>query len=137
IPQPLAELHFQPLDTIKCQGFLELADACWIIVIVKDHNLREVSDICKTRHINAAEQIPGPRLIEFSRPTASQWHQHFALHADQLPALHEFLLSAVYLRVAGANNSIVRDARVFLASPWRRRRLTMGAYSMDLRERVA
>src|SRR5208337_4076309 len=47
------------------------------------------------------------------------------------------LVSAVYLRVAGANNSIVRDARVFLASPWRRRRLTMGAYSMDLRERVA
>src|SRR5208282_2447938 len=46
-------------------------------------------------------------------------------------------LSAVYLRVAGANNSIVRDARVFLASPWSRRRLTMGAYSMDLRERVA
>src|SRR5208283_4879847 len=45
--------------------------------------------------------------------------------------------SAVYLRVAGANNSIVRDARVFLASPWSRRRLTMGAYSMDLRERVA
>ena len=45
--------------------------------------------------------------------------------------------SAVYLRVAGANNSIVRDARVFLASPWSRRRLTMGPYSMDLRERVA
>ena len=47
------------------------------------------------------------------------------------------VLSAVYLRVAGANNSIVRDARVFLASPWSRRRLTMGPYSMDLRERVA
>jgi transposase len=46
-------------------------------------------------------------------------------------------VSAVYLRVAGANNSIVRDARVFLASPWSRRRLTMGPYSMDLRERVA
>jgi len=45
--------------------------------------------------------------------------------------------SAVYLRVAGANNSIVRDARVFLASPWSRRRLIMGPYSMDLRERVA
>ncbi|MGB2611105.1 MAG: hypothetical protein WBC80_19185, partial [Isosphaeraceae bacterium] len=44
---------------------------------------------------------------------------------------------AVHLRVAGANNSIVRDARVFLASPWSRRRLTMGPYSMDLRERVA
>jgi len=47
------------------------------------------------------------------------------------------LASAVYLRVAGANNSIVRDARVFLASPWSRRRLIMGPYSMDLRERVA
>src|SRR5271157_1200502 len=52
-------------------------------------------------------------------------------------ALLRILLSAVYLRVAGANNSIVRDARVFLASPWSRRRLTMGPYSMDLRERVA
>ena len=48
-----------------------------------------------------------------------------------------FASRAVYLRVAGANNSIVRDARVFLASPWSRRRLTMGPYSMDLRERVA
>ena len=47
------------------------------------------------------------------------------------------LLRAVYLRVAGANNSIVRDARVFLASSWSRRRLIMGPYSMDLRERVA
>src|SRR5271166_5901996 len=46
-------------------------------------------------------------------------------------------VSAVYLRVAGANNPIVRDARVFLARPWSRRRLTMGPYSMDLRERVA
>ena len=47
------------------------------------------------------------------------------------------IVSAIYLRVAGANNSIVRDARVFLASPWSRRRLAMGPYSMDLRERVA
>jgi hypothetical protein len=31
----------------------------------------------------------------------------------------------------------MRDARVFLASPWSRRRLTMGSYSMDLRERLA
>ena len=46
-------------------------------------------------------------------------------------------LDAVYLRVAGANNSIVGDAKVFLARPWNRRRLTMGPYSMDLRERVA
>jgi hypothetical protein len=37
--------------------------------------------------------------------------------------------SAVYLRVAGAINSIVRDAKVFLAIPWSRRRLAMGPYS--------
>src|SRR5271165_5191197 len=46
-------------------------------------------------------------------------------------------LSAVYFRVAGANNFIVRDARVLLASPWSRWRPTMRPYSMDLRERVA
>src|SRR5271157_596807 len=45
--------------------------------------------------------------------------------------------SAVYLRIAGANNSIVGDAKVFLTRPWIRRRLAMGPYSMDLRERVA
>src|SRR5208337_3549125 len=45
--------------------------------------------------------------------------------------------SAVYFRVAGANNFIVRDARVLLASPWSRWRPTMRPYSMDLRERVA
>ena len=44
---------------------------------------------------------------------------------------------AVYFRVAGANNSIVRDARVLLASHWSRWRPTMRPYSMDLRERVA
>src|SRR5208337_2952675 len=46
-------------------------------------------------------------------------------------------ISAVYFRVAGANNSIVRDARVLLASHWSRWRPTMRPYSMDLRERVA
>ena len=46
-------------------------------------------------------------------------------------------LRAVYFRVAGANNSIVRDARVLLASHWSRWRPTMRPYSMDLRERVA
>ena len=50
------------------------------------------------------------------------------------PALRS---SAVYFRVAGANNIIVRDARVLLASPWSRWRPTMRPYSMDLRERVA
>ena len=45
--------------------------------------------------------------------------------------------SAVYLRIAGANNSIVGDAKVFLTRLWIRRRLAMGPYSMDLRERVA
>src|SRR5208337_2746486 len=54
-----------------------------------------------------------------------------------MPRYHIAMTSAVYLRVAGANNSVVRNARVFLASPWSRRRLIMGPYSMDLRERVA
>ena len=45
--------------------------------------------------------------------------------------------SAIYFRVAGANNFIVRDARVLLASPWSRWRPTIRPYSMDLRERVA
>ena len=49
----------------------------------------------------------------------------------------EIKLCAVYFRVAGANNSIVRDARVLLASHWSRWRPTMRPYSMDLRERVA
>src|SRR5271165_4436756 len=48
-----------------------------------------------------------------------------------------WVLSAVYLRIAGANNSIVGDAKVFLTRLWIRRRLAMGPYSMDLRERVA
>ena len=51
--------------------------------------------------------------------------------------LRFFRFSAVYFRVAGANNFIVRDARVLLASPWSRWRPTMRPYSMDLRERVA
>src|SRR3974377_1875639 len=55
----------------------------------------------------------------------------------QLSARAVGLNSAVYLRIAGANNSIVGDAKVFLTRPWIRRRLAMGPYSMDLRERVA
>ena len=51
--------------------------------------------------------------------------------------LVNLLSSAVYLRIAGANNSIVGDAKVFLTRLWIRRRLAMGPYSMDLRERVA
>ena len=70
------------------------------------------------------------RIISFAYLLTWAWDEH--KRAARLRKLR-----AVYLRVAGANNSIVRDASVFLTSPWSRRRLTMGPYSMDLRERVA
>ena len=70
-------------------------------------------------------------LVDYLRATRTRRWRLMQNTFINLPAF------AVHLRVAGANNSIVRDAKVFLASPWSRRRLTMGPYSMDLRERVA
>ena len=59
------------------------------------------------------------------------------LALESLAAALDAYPSAVYLRIARANNSIVGDAKVFLTRLWIRRRLAMGPYSMDLRERVA
>ena len=39
------------------KGFLESDDACWIIVFLKDYNLREVFDTCETRHINTTSRF--------------------------------------------------------------------------------
>src|SRR5208337_1259013 len=85
--------------------------------------------------------LPHPHLRQPRRPLPSP-RQPRPLRGTDSVKLYprnptDYGVSAVYLRVASANNSIVRDARVFLANPWSRRRLTMGPYSMDLRERVA
>ena len=82
------------------------------------------------------------QIEDLKKQLESLWPPHELTRSDKgwvITAVKSIVghTSAVYLRVAGANNSIVRDARVFLASPWSRRRLIMGPYSMNLRERVA
>jgi hypothetical protein len=88
----VAELHFQPLEPIGCEGLLESADACRIVVFVEDDDLYEVADICKLRHINAAEQIDDSGLIEFIRSSTCQRHHRLAVHGIHFPALQEFFL---------------------------------------------
>ena len=98
-------------------------------VLGKDDDLNVPGPAGREDHLDSLEDLV---VIRLSDPPAQVAQSRFKLTRNDPRFRH-----TVYLRVAGANNSIVRDARVFLASPWSRRRLTMGPYSMDLRERVA
>src|SRR5208337_1909131 len=83
-----------------------------------------------------SKQLPCRAIIIASLEPGSYTHPRLQ-EAMTCAKTNGIGLSAVYFRVAGANNSIVRDARVLLASHWSRWRPTMRPYSMDLRERVA
>ena len=111
--------------------------------------LRKASDAEQLSYTHISHRILLTRDLDFLGLKQDPSRDHsgiFYLHPLHTPAeivklltkIHEHMdASAVYFRVAGANNSIVRDARVLLASHWSRWRPTMRPYSMDLRERVA
>ena len=101
---------------LGCPYDLLLAATVGIDIISSAYVLR-VRPVLKLRSLGSSFRVL-PRV---------PWLSDFFPRGDGNGAATRGLLTGCW-----PDNSLVRDAKVFLASPWSRRRLAMGPYSMDL-----